>query len=143
MKAGSATTAAASGAHVDLALTHLRVYWNVKGGVDAYHTYGCSRRGAKQDYKAGFVPMDTAGHGHRLHGDDREPAVWLDPVRQSHRGQIRLDQGCDSSCLHDFRVDGNVAGSHRGLFGRPLRSAACRVYRRAAMRSGLGVELLR
>ncbi len=86
--------------------------------------------------------MDAAHDGHRLHGDDREPAVRLDAVRQSDRRQIRMDQGSDSGCLRHFRPDGDLAGSHRGLPGRPLRAATRRDGRRPLLRHWLGIEFV-
>ena len=52
---------------------------------------------------------------HHLHGDDRQPAIRLDAFRRSDRQQIPLGSSGDSGRLHDFRVDGNVAGADRGL----------------------------
>src|SRR6266576_1127205 len=80
---------------------------NLPGGADIY---GSQCRHVEQDRDApGIVSLDAVVHGHRLHGDDREPAVWLDAVCQSDRREIRLDQGGDPGRLHDLRSDGDVA----------------------------------
>src|SRR4029453_15032768 len=40
---------------------------------------------------------------HCLHGDDRQPAIWLDAVRPSHPGEGGLEARGDPGGLHPLR----------------------------------------
>ncbi len=90
-----------------------------------------------------LVPLDPAAAGHHLHGDDRQPAVRLDALRQPDLGQIRVDQGLDPGGLHDLRAAGDVARARRRLSRRQVRAASRRAGRRPHVRHRLGDELLR
>src|SRR6185436_19409313 len=57
---------------------------------------------------------------HHLHGDDRQPAIWMDALRQSDRSEISLGPRSDPSRLHDLRSDRDVAGADRRLFDRQV-----------------------
>ena len=82
------------------------------------------------------------GDGHRLHGDDRQPAIWLDPVRRSDRRQISLGPGGDPARLHAVRGDRDLAGPDRSLVRRQIRPERRDHVRRRDDRARLGAELL-
>ena len=60
---------------------------------------------------------------HRLHGDDRQPAIWLDAFRQSDRSEISLGHRRDTVGVQRLHCYGNLAGADRGLVCRPVRPA--------------------
>src|SRR5580704_750576 len=64
------------------------------------------------------LPLDDARDGHRLHGDGREPAIWLDAVRRSDRCEISLGPRGDSARLHAVRGDRDLARAGRSLVRR-------------------------
>ena len=66
--------------------------------------------------------LGAAGLRHHLHGDDRQPAIRLDAVRQSDRPEISLGPRRDPGRLHDLRADRDLAGADRRLPDRQVRS---------------------
>ena len=88
------------------------------------------------------LPLAAARDGHRLHGDDREPAIRLDAVRRSDRREKPLGPRRDPARLHDLRGDGNLAGPDRSLVRRQIRSEHRRDVRRRDDHAGLGAEFL-
>ncbi len=57
-----------------------------------------------------------------LHGDDRQPAIRLDAVRQSDRSKISLGHCRHPVGFQHLYRDRNVAGAHRGLVCRSVWS---------------------
>src|SRR5262245_19786825 len=66
--------------------------------------------------------MGSADLRHHLHGDDRQPAIRLDAVRQSDRTKISLEPGEHPGRLHAVRSLRYVVGADRRLFDRPTRT---------------------
>ena len=73
-----------------------------------------------------------------LHGDDREHAVRLDPVRQPDRREVPLGTRGHSGRVHDLRRHGNLARADRRLSRRQVRPAAGGRRGRLAMCCGVG-----
>ena len=88
------------------------------------------------------LPLDAACDGHRLHGDDRQPAIWLDAVRRSDRCEISLGPRGDPARLHALRGDRDLAGAGRGLVRRQIRPARRHRVRRRDDRARLDPQLL-
>ena len=73
-------------------------------------------RGRVQWHSLGAVDLR-----HHLHGDDRQPAVRLDAVRQSDRSEVPLGSRRDPGRLHHLRAHRDLAGADRGLPDRQVR----------------------
>src|SRR5215475_3813592 len=56
--------------------------------------------------RAGFRsdPLEPADNRHRLHGDDRQPSIWLDTFHSSHEPKIWLEPGVNPGGVHAVRV---------------------------------------
>src|SRR4051812_49856501 len=70
--------------------------------------------------------LAAARGGRRLHGDDRQPAIWLDAVRAADPRQAWLAARRHPGGVLDLRHHRGLAGAARGLVRRPLRPAPCR-----------------
>ena len=82
--------------------------------------------------RAGKPSLAPADHRHRVHGDDRQPAIWLDPVRPSdERGAWLVDRRHPDRLQPVCRAR-NLADPDRGLDRRPHRPE-----KRAAADGGL------
>ena len=88
-------------------------------------------------------PLAAADDGRRLHGDDREPAIRLDTVRRSDRGEISLGPRRDPGRVHAVRFDRNLAGADRSVVRRQIWSARGAVVRRDDDRDRLGDQRAR
>ena len=80
---------------------------------------------------------------HRLHVDDRQPAIRVDSVRQPDPSRARLESRRDPDRVYGLRLYRDVAGSDRGLVRRPLRPAHRRDVRGRARRGGLARRCIR
>src|ERR1700760_239510 len=76
------------------------------------------KRGCASRNNIRRLPLVATCDGHRLHGDDREPAIWLDAVRRSDRCKIPLGTRGDPARLHALRGDRDLARAGRGLVRR-------------------------
>src|SRR5215469_1850945 len=79
-------------------------------------------------------PAASAVPGHHLHGDDRQPAIRLDVLRQSHEQAIRLGAEGHRLRVHAVRAVRDLAGADRGLVRRSPRAPDRRDLRRRARR---------
>src|SRR5260370_1030093 len=79
---------------------------------------------------------------HHLHGDDRQPTIWLDAVRQPDRSEVPLGARGDSSRVHDLRSHRNLAGAVRGLPDRQVWPARDGVRQRLPGRDRMDDERL-
>src|SRR4051794_4068749 len=68
------------------------------------------------------ISLAAIGVRHRLHGDDRQSAIWLDAIRIADRREISLGARRHSGRLQHFRPDRDLAGAGRGLVRGPVRS---------------------
>ena len=68
--------------------------------------------------------MGAAGAGDHLHGDDRQPAIRMDALRQSDARQDGMDERADPGRVLHLRADRDVARSRRGLADGQVRAAA-------------------
>src|SRR5450631_1330266 len=77
-------------------------WFSQKKFVEEYddHSYGDGCYSAR----VGIDALDQPYVLHHLHGDDRQPAIWLDPFRQSDQQSARLVHRLDS---------GGLRGLHR------------------------------
>ena len=74
----------------------------------------------------------------RLHGDDCQPAIWLDVVRIADGSGQSLGARRHPGGVHRVRAVRDVAASDRGLCHRPRRAEADRSGRRSRYRPVLG-----
>src|SRR5215813_7395949 len=47
-------------------------------------------------------PLEPTDNWHRLHGDDRQPPIWLDTFHNSHCSKIWLVRGADRCGLFPY-----------------------------------------
>src|SRR5262245_22133033 len=59
--------------------------------------------------------MGPTSARHHLHGDDCQPAIWLDAVHRSDRGEVPLGPSGHSGRLHDFHRDRDVGAAYRRI----------------------------
>src|ERR1700694_2874984 len=90
-----------------------------------------------------YIPLAATHHRRHLHGDDRQPSIWMDAVCRTYRRQVPLGASVDTGCLHDFCIARDVAGAGGRLSGRPIRPALGRGHRRGAVRYRGGDKLPR
>src|SRR5450631_1246915 len=75
-------------------------------------------KGKNYEYKIDRIKSLGAGESvgatrprRDLHGVRRQPAVWMDALRQPHRCEIPLGAKRDSNRVHDFRTHRDLADS--------------------------------
>src|SRR6185437_9360530 len=136
-------------AEVGLALWHITYKTNANGNarlneacLGRSHDDQFATRNAA-DGAGPVLSLDAAGNGPRLHGDDRKPAIWLDPVRRSDRRQVSLGPRRDPARLHPVRGNGNLARSGRSVVRRQIWPQRRRQVWRGDDHACLGPELLR
>ncbi len=82
--------------------------------------------------------MGPARAGRHLHVDDRQPAVRLDALRESHPRPPRVGTPVDPARVHRVRRDRDVARAARRVHRRSDRPTVRRRDRRTARRNRVG-----
>ena len=92
--------------------------WKPRGGI---YGYGDGLRWGSA--RIGIDALDEPHILHHLHGDDRQPAIRLDAIRQSDQQGARLVHRLDPGRLRHIHRARNMAHAGRGLDRRHARCA--------------------